>query len=181
MSVKSRHLLLFLYKISIRSLHFCQLFATCFSRLPGLTRQSRSDDLPGYLSRTRTRVSLRGPIPYCMVDGRAVPRRFVFLCTRKKTGNATGTNFSDIPKSPSSSGPYGAPLQAALQFPWLIPRSCLVGWSAFRLLPSVAAVLCRPQRGWLAVSVFPSLKCFTHLLTLLAPVQTSPYTPRSRS
>jgi hypothetical protein len=29
--------------------------------------------------------------------------------------------------------------------------------------------------------VFPSLKCFTHLLTLLAPMQTPPYTPRSRS
>jgi hypothetical protein len=27
----------------------------------------------------------------------------------------------------------------------------------------------------------PSLKCFTHLLTLLAPMQTSPYTPLSRS
>jgi len=136
MSVKSRHLLLFLYKISIRSLHFCQLFATCFSRLPGLTRQSRSDDLPGYLSRTRTRVSLRGPIPYCMVDGRAVPRRFVFLCTRKKTGNPTGTNFSDIPKSPSSSGPYGAPLQAALQFLWLLSFGLV--WWALRLFACCA-------------------------------------------
>jgi hypothetical protein len=36
------------------------------------------------------------------------------------------------------------------------------------LLRSVAAVLGRPQRGWSAMSVFPSLKCFTHLLTLLA-------------
>jgi hypothetical protein len=31
------------------------------------------------------------------------------------------------------------------------------------------------------MSVFPSLKCFTHLLTLLTPMQTSPHTPRSRS
>jgi hypothetical protein len=33
----------------------------------------------------------------------------------------------------------------------------------------------------MAMSVFPSLKCFTHLLTLLVPMQTSAYTPRSRS
>jgi hypothetical protein len=29
----------------------------------------------------------------CSVGGRAVPGRFVFLCTRKQTGNPTGTNF----------------------------------------------------------------------------------------
>jgi hypothetical protein len=28
------------------------------------------------------------------------------------------------------------------------------------------------------MSVFPSLKCFTHLLTLLEPMQASPYTPQ---
>jgi hypothetical protein len=58
----------------------------------------------------------------------------------------------------------------------VILRSCLMSLSTFCLLRSAAAVLCRPQRGWSAMSVFPSLKCFTHLLSLLAPMQTSPYT-----
>jgi len=78
MSVKSRHILLPFYKISIpisiyaflpalRSLKKClcgrssfQLLATSFERLPGLRRQSRSDDLSGDLSRGRTSGSLRG-------------------------------------------------------------------------------------------------------------------------
>jgi hypothetical protein len=51
----------------------------------------------------------------------------------------------------------------------VILRSCLMSSSTFCLLLLVAAVLCWPQRGWSAMSVFPSLKCFTHLLTLLAP------------
>jgi hypothetical protein len=57
----------------------------------------------------------------------------------------------------------------------VILRSFLMISSTFCLLRSVA-VLGRPQRGWSAMSVFPSLKCFTHFLTLLTPIQTSPYT-----
>jgi hypothetical protein len=70
-----------------------EVLATSFARLPELPRQSRSGDLSGGLSRARTNGSLRGPNSDCRVDGRAVPSRFVFLCTRKKTGNPRGTNF----------------------------------------------------------------------------------------
>jgi hypothetical protein len=88
-------------------MHFCQrcrilkmtlrynfkFLATNFARLPGLPRQSRSSELSGDLSRARTSGGLRGPNPDCRVDGRAVPRRLVFLCTRKQTGNPMGTKF----------------------------------------------------------------------------------------
>jgi hypothetical protein len=33
----------------------------------------------------------------------------------------------------------------------------------------------QPSWGWLAISVFPCLKCFMHCLTLLASMQSSPY------
>jgi hypothetical protein len=92
-------------------MHFCQrcrilkmlllsksvpaLRKTSFARLLGLPRQSRSGDLSGDLSRSRTSGSLRGggQNPDCRVDVRAVLRRFVFFCIRKQTGNPTGTNL----------------------------------------------------------------------------------------
>jgi hypothetical protein len=42
--------------------------------------------------------------------------------------------------------------------------------STFCLLHSVVELLCRPQHSWLMMSVFLSLKCFSYLLTLLAPM-----------
>jgi hypothetical protein len=69
--------------------------------------------------------------------------------------------------------------RAAISVTIILP-SFLMSSSTFCLLRSVATVLGRPQRGWSAMSVFPSLKCFTHLLTLLVPMQASPYTARSR-
>jgi hypothetical protein len=108
LSVISVQLSLLLYKISIPIYAFLpgqqnlkclcarspfQLLATSFTRLPGLPRQSRSGDLSGDLSRARTSGSLRVPNPDCRVGGSAVPSRIVFLCTRKQTGNPTGTNF----------------------------------------------------------------------------------------
>jgi hypothetical protein len=53
--------------------------------------------------------------------------------------------------------------------------SSLMSASTLSLLYSVEAVQGRPLWGWCVMSVFPSLKCFTHRLTLLAPMQTSPY------
>jgi len=44
------------------------------------------------------------------------------------------------------------------------------------LLGSFEAVRGRPLRGWSWMLVLPSLKRFTHRLTLLAPMHTSPYT-----
>jgi hypothetical protein len=108
MSVKCRHLLLLYYKISIPIYAFLpvtessrwlcgknpfQLLATSFARLPRLPHQSRSCHVSGGLSRARTGGSLRGPNPDCRVDRRAVPSRFVFLCTPNQRGNPTGTNF----------------------------------------------------------------------------------------
>ena len=44
------------------------------------------------------------------------------------------------------------------------------------LLGSVEAAQGRPLWGWSWMLVFPSLKCFTHRVTQLAPMHTSPYT-----
>jgi hypothetical protein len=54
-----------------------------------------------------------------------------------------------------------------------------VGWIGEQF----PAVLCTsvPVSSKSAMSVFPPIKCFIHLLTLLVPMQESPYTPRSRS
>jgi hypothetical protein len=52
--------------------------------------------------------------------------------------------------------------------------------STFCFLRLVSAVLSRPQSGWSAISMFPSLKCLTHVLKLLAPMQAPVYTPQSR-
>jgi hypothetical protein len=109
MPVKSRHLLLLFYKISI-SLYALlsavqnltdasavevpfQLLAISFAKFPGLSRQSLSGDLSGDLSQALTSGSLRGPNPDYRVDDRAVPSGLRFLCTRKQTGKPTGTNF----------------------------------------------------------------------------------------
>jgi len=79
MLVKSRHLLLLFYKLSITIYAFLpalqnlkdaiQLLATSFARLPGLPRPCHNGDLSGYLSRSRLSGSLRGPYPDCRVDG----------------------------------------------------------------------------------------------------------------
>jgi hypothetical protein len=94
MSVKFRHLLLLFYKISIPIYILFHLLANSFARLPRLPHQSRSGDASGDFSRARTSGSLREPNTDSRVERRAVSRRFVFLCTRKQTGNPTGTNFS---------------------------------------------------------------------------------------
>jgi len=54
--------------------------------------------------------------------------------------------------------------------------SSLMISSPLFLLGSVEAVQGRLLRGWSWMLVFPSLKCCTHRLTLLAPTHTSPYT-----
>jgi hypothetical protein len=107
------------------------------------------------------------------VDVRAIPNRSFELST-------TGTNFpisQNLHHILDRMMPHS---QLRCNFS-VILRSCLTSSSTFCLLCSVATVLCRPQRGWSAMSVFPSVKYFTHLLTLLTPMQASPYTPRSRS
>jgi hypothetical protein len=180
---KSMHLLLLSYKISIsicaflpafENLKNClccrspfQLLATSFARLLGLPRQSRTGDLSGNVSRARTSGSLRGPNPDCRVDGRSVPNRSVFLCTLKQTGNPTGTNFpisQNLHHLLDRTVPHSNCGTVSLT---VILRSCLMISLTFCFLRSVAAVLGRPQRVWSAMSVFPSLKCFIHLLTLL--------------
>ena len=54
--------------------------------------------------------------------------------------------------------------------------SVIMSSTLFFLLGSVEAVRGRPLRGWSWKLVFPSLKYFTHHLTPLAPMHTSPYT-----
>jgi hypothetical protein len=98
-----------------------------------------------------------GANPDCRVVGSAVPSRFVFLCTRKQTG----TNFP-IPKNLRLLD-HMVPTLSCVAFSLnVILGSCLTSSSTFCLLRSVAAGLGGPQRGWSAMSVFPSLKCFTH-------------------
>jgi hypothetical protein len=182
MSVKSRHFYYFYTKSPFQSVHFCQrcrilkclcywspfkLLATRFARLPGLLRQSRSGDFSGDLS--------RGPNRNVRWLGEQFPA--VFLCTRKQTGKPTGTTF-----------PMSQTLQHLLDR--MVPHSklrcnssdlsfSLVWW--IRRLFACCAQLQQFSVDHSAMSVFPSLKCSTHLLTLLAPMQASPYTPRSRS
>jgi len=48
-------------------------------------------------------------------------------------------------------------------------------------LCSVVALLGRPQHGRSVMSIFPSLKCFTHLMILLATMQTSPLFPFTKN
>jgi hypothetical protein len=109
MSVKSRHLLLLLYKISNLIYAFLpalqnlknasavrspfQLLATSFARLPGLSRQSRSSNVSDDLSRAGTSGSLRGPNPYCRVDGRAVPSRSCSSVPVSKRGTQREQTF----------------------------------------------------------------------------------------
>jgi hypothetical protein len=182
MSVKSRHLSLLLYKIFIPIYAFLPALqnlknATSFARLPALPRQSRGGDLSGNLSRARTSGSLRGTNPDCTVDGGSVPGRFVFLCSRKQTGKPTGTNFPIFQNLHQLLARMMPHSKLRCNFSDIL-QSCPMSVSTFCLLRSAAAVLSRPQRGWSVMSVFPSLKCSTHLLT---PMQTSPYTPRSHS
>jgi hypothetical protein len=104
-SVKSGHLLLLFYKSFIPSLCISASIAeSCIAPAVGVRSRSsqpalhgfldclvksRSGDFSGDLSRARTNGSLRGPVPDCRVDGRAVPSCFGFLCTRKQTENPT--------------------------------------------------------------------------------------------
>jgi hypothetical protein len=154
------------------------LLATSFECfLDWISRQTRSGDLSDDLSRVRTSGSLRGSNPYCRVDMRAAPSRFVFLCTRNQTVNPTGTNFpisQNLHHLLDRTVPHSNCAAISLT---VILRSCLMNSSTFCLLRSVG--LGWPQRGWSAMSVFPSLKFFTHPLALVVPMQTSPYTTQS--
>jgi hypothetical protein len=158
MSVKFKHLLLLFHKISIPIYAFLPALQnfknvsavevrSSFTRVRGLPHQSHSGDLSSDLSRARTNGSLRGPNLGCRFDGRAVPNRFVFLCTRTQTGNPTGIKFrypkvSIIPWTARCPIPSYAVISLTVTF-----RSCLMSSSTFRLLRSVAAVLCGSQRG----------------------------------
>jgi hypothetical protein len=163
MSIKCRHLLLLFYKISIPICVFLSAlqnlknasaveissrssqpashgFLVCFVSLLVVTSQ-------GDLSRARTSGSLRGPNPDCRVDGRAVPSRFVFLCTRKQTENTTGTKFpisQNLHHLLDRMVPHS---KLRCSFSDCYNSSCLVSSSTFCMLRSVAAVLGRPQRG----------------------------------
>jgi hypothetical protein len=176
MSVKSRHLLLLFYKISSQSMYFCQCcrilkmhlqyLAISFAQLPGLPCQSHSGDLSGDLSRSWTSDSLRGLNPDC----RAVPSCSFELSVRSDVQcealhcHVKGWQFSSLD--------------------CMVPHSRLhcnfcdcypLVFSDELVAPSCSSLQC----SWSAMSMFLPLKCFTQLLTLLAPMQASPYTPPS--
>lgn len=72
------------------------------------------------------------------------------------------------------------PVSAAISLP-VTSQFSLTRSSISLLLFLVQAVCKKPQRGWLAVSVFLPTECFTHHLTLLVPMHTSPYTQWSHA
>jgi hypothetical protein len=148
---------------------------------PALPRQSRNGDLSDDLARGRTSGSLRMSNPYCRVDGRTVPSRFVFLCTRKQTGNPTETNF---PISQTSIISWTAwcptPSCAAISLN-VILRSCLMSSSTFPCCAQLQQLSDDHSAADRRCPCFHPLKCVIHLLTLLTPMQASPYRTRSRS
>ena len=87
-----------------------------------------------------------------------------------------GHKFSDNLSFQSSPELHCALFQVLLQFRPAPHLSYLMATSTLFLLGSVEAARGRPLWGWSWMLVLPSLKCFTHHLTLLAPMHTSPYT-----
>jgi hypothetical protein len=148
--VRSRHLLLLFYKISIPIYAFLPGLqnlkgaATSLTWLPALPCLSCSSDLSGDLSKAQTGGSLRGPNPHCRVDRKAVPSCFVFLCTHRQKGIPLAISFL-ISQNLHLLDHMVFHSKLCLISLAVIFQSCLMSLSSLCLLPSVAAVLGWPQ------------------------------------
>jgi hypothetical protein len=196
-SIKSRHLLLLFYKISIPFYAFLPALQNLKHVFAVEVRSSFSQpalhgflDCPFSLVVVTFQVIFQGPEqvivwggqnPDCRMDARAVVRRFVFLCARKQTGNPVGTNFpisKNLYHLLDRTVPHS---RLRCNFSDCYPSVLSEELVNFLLL----ALGCSSSRSTtarlMAMSVLPSLKCFTYLLTLLTPMQVSPYTPQNLS
>lgn len=99
----------------------------------------------------------------------------LFVFVHEQVGNPVGTNFVISQQCYHLLDSMVSCAKLYCDFSHTL-LSTLISMSAFFSLCSVVLLLILSQHGWLAVSLFLSVRYFTHLMTLLSLMQASLYT-----
>jgi hypothetical protein len=165
MSVKSRHFLLLFYKISVSIYTFLPELRNLKNASAVEVRFSSSQPAShGFLDCLVSLVAVKSQVIF------QEPEQVVVWGSQIQTVEWMGEQFPAVLCSSAPVSKRGTQREQTSRY----PKISIISWTVWCTIPSCSAVP-------LTVILHTSLKYYTHLLTLLTPIQASPYTPRSHS